>query len=79
MVKLLKAMQTAAFLADCGCYHEAFELLKTLDTIAMGLDLYKVVLYQVARATLISYIRSVADAPGDWTSKQWPYQQGRIA
>lgn len=66
MIKLLKAMSTAAFLADCGCYHEAFELLKTLDTIAMGLELYKSTLYLVARSVLISYIKTVSDSPGVW-------------
>lgn len=70
MVKLLQGMQTAAFLADCGCYHEALELLKALDTVAMGLELYKLPIYQVARGMLITYISKVADSPGDWTSRQ---------
>lgn len=66
MFKLLRGMSTAAFLADCGCYHEAFELLKVLDSIAMGLELYWSKVYQIARQALITYIRTVANDPGKW-------------
>lgn len=69
VIKLLKAMSTVAFLADCGCYHEAFELLKALDAIAMGLELYWDSLYQTSRMVLIRYITTVANDPGIWLSQ----------
>ncbi len=66
MVRLLTAFKTVAFLADAGCIESAFELLKTLDQIAMGLEMYYNYHYQIARMVLIQYIQATVDSPGDW-------------
>ena len=71
MVKLLLAMQTVAFLADAGCYDDAFQLLGVLDQIAMGLELYSNEYYRVAREALLVYINRAVNTPGDWHSNEW--------
>jgi hypothetical protein len=68
MIKLLGAFKTVAFLADAGCYEEAFKLLYVLDQIAMGIEQYHEPLYQCTRKVLLAYITSCINDPGDWHS-----------
>lgn len=70
MVKLVKAFSTVAFLADAGCYEDAFKLLAVLDQIAMGLEVYKHPCYQLGRVGLLAYIDTVVKTPGDWHSSE---------
>ena len=66
MDRLIRALATVAFLADAGCYDAAFNLLETLDQIAMGLEMYLHPVYQVARTMLLNYIQRTAETPGKW-------------
>ena len=68
MVRLLQGFKTVAFLADAGCYDDAFKLLGALDQISMGIEMYWHPTYQVARVVLLSYVEQVSETPGDWHS-----------